>query len=109
MENGWGGLENLSLIPGNVGTSPIQNIGAYGVELKDSLDKLEAINIETLERKNFLNPDCKFGYRESIFKKELKGKYLILNVAVRLSKDPVLKVDYGTIRQELQLTVILFI
>ena len=103
MENEWGGLENLSLIPGNVGTSPVQNIGAYGVELKDSFDQLEAIHIETLERKVFSKADCQFGYRESIFKKKMKGEYLILNVTFRLSKHPLLKIDYGTIRQELQL------
>jgi UDP-N-acetylmuramate dehydrogenase len=107
VEKGWGGLENLSLIPGNVGTSPVQNIGAYGVELKDTFDHLNAIHIATSKHTVFTNAICRFGYRESVFKEELKGEYLILDVTFRLFKDPLLKLDYGTIRQELQVMQIL--
>jgi UDP-N-acetylmuramate dehydrogenase len=98
-----GGLENLSLIPGNVGTSPIQNIGAYGVELKDHFYSCEALNIENLEIETFHNKDCNFSYRNSIFKKEVKGKYVILNVTFKLtSTHHHLKVDYGAIKDQLK-------
>ena len=99
---GWGGLENLSLIPGMTGTAPVQNIGAYGVELKDTLHQLEAINIETLEKRIFTNAQCEFGYRDSVFKSKFRDKFLILKVSFQLDKKPALKLDYGTIRQELQ-------
>ena len=99
---GWGGLENLSLIPGNVGTGPIQNIGAYGVELKDVFVDLEAIHIETLEKVVLSKEQCEFGYRDSIFKGKGKGKYFILSVSLLLSKHSDLKLDYGTIREELK-------
>lgn len=102
LERDYGGLENLSLIPGNVGTSPIQNIGAYGVELKDTFVSCEAINIQTLEVKTFSNADCSFGYRNSIFKHEQKGNYIITSVRFRLTKkDHVLKTSYGVIEAEL--------
>jgi UDP-N-acetylmuramate dehydrogenase len=101
VDNGWGGIENLSLIPGNVGTCPVQNIGAYGVEIRDVMTDLEAVNIKTLEKRVFTSDECRFGYRDSIFKQELKGKYVILNVGFRLSRKPVLKLDYGNIREEL--------
>lgn len=103
VEKEWGGLENLSLIPGNVGTGPIQNIGAYGVELKDVFIDLEAIHIETLAKVVLSKEECEFGYRDSIFKGKGKGKYVILHVSFRLSKHPTLKLDYGTIREELKL------
>ena len=101
VEKGWGGLENLSLIPGTVGAAPIQNIGAYGAELKDTFVQLLAIDLETGEPKIFNHADCKFGYRESIFKHEAKGKYFIVSVQFRLSKLPVIKTQYGDIQQTL--------
>jgi UDP-N-acetylmuramate dehydrogenase len=100
---GWGGLENLSMIPGNVGTGPIQNIGAYGVEIKDVIFDIEAIHLETLEKVVLSMEQCEFGYRDSIFKGKEKGKYFILNVSFRLSKHPELKLDYGTICDELKI------
>lgn len=103
LKNDFGGVENLSLIPGNVGTAPIQNIGAYGVELKDIFDSCEAIDLATGNIKTFLKSECDFGYRESIFKNKLKNKYIILNVNLRLSIDNHgIKTNYGTISNELQ-------
>lgn len=102
IENNYGGVENLSLIPGNVGTSPIQNIGAYGVELKDTFQSCTAIDIETQEEKVFTLEDCQFGYRNSIFKNEAKGKYIITSVVFRLSsRIHTLNISYGAIQQEL--------
>lgn len=99
LENNWGGFENLSLIPGNIGTAPIQNIGAYGTEIKDTLVSLKAIDIQTLEIKEFSNKDCRFGYRESIFKNIVKGKYIITSVTFRLAKkEHKLNANYGTIQ-----------
>lgn len=103
IENNLGGLENLSLIPGYVGTSPIQNIGAYGVEIKDTFHKLKAVKIATGERKIFSNTDCEFGYRNSIFKNSLKGKYIITSVIFKLTKkNHKLNYSYGGIRSELE-------
>ena len=103
LENDFGGLENLSLIPGNVGTSPIQNIGAYGIELKDNFESCEALNVETLELETFSKTDCKFGYRNSIFKQEAKGKYIITSVCFKLSKTKhTLHTNYGAITSELE-------
>ncbi len=101
VENGFGGLENLSLIPGNVGSCPIQNIGAYGVEVKDSFHSLEAINLKTGEMKIYTREECDFGYRDSIFKRELKGKVAIWSVTFRLNLHPLVHIEYGAIRQEL--------
>ncbi len=87
LDRNFGGLENLSLIPGNVGTSPMQNIGAYGVEIKDCFYELEALEIKTGKIKTFNKEDCNFGYRESVFKNIYKGKYIIVNVTFQLSKN----------------------
>jgi len=103
LEQNLGGLENLSLIPGNVGTAPIQNIGAYGVELKDTFVCCEAINLETRELETFLKADCNFGYRNSVFKSEMKGQYIITSVTFELSNsDHKLKTSYGAISSELE-------
>jgi UDP-N-acetylmuramate dehydrogenase len=101
VENGLGGVENLSLIPGSVGAGPIQNIGAYGIEIKDSFVELEAYFWKTGETKTFLKKECEFGYRNSIFKKELKGEIIIISVTFTLDKKPILKTDYGAIENEL--------
>jgi len=102
VENGYAGLENLSLIPGTVGASPIQNIGAYGVELKDVFYSCEAVEIATGTLRNFNYADCGFGYRESVFKNEYKGRYIITSVCYQLSKTPNLNIQYGAIAAELQ-------
>ncbi len=102
ISQNYGGVENLSLIPGNVGTSPIQNIGAYGVEVKDVITKVEGININTTKRVEFTNDDCNFGYRNSIFKNELKGKIVITAVSFKLTKkNHYLNTNYGAIEEEL--------
>lgn len=102
LDNGYGGLENLSLIPGNVGSAPIQNIGAYGVELKDSFISCEALNIETLALKTFTNAECRFDYRNSVFKQEAKGQYVICSVTFKLTKNRhTLHTTYGAIQSEL--------
>jgi UDP-N-acetylmuramate dehydrogenase len=99
----YGGIENLSLIPGNVGTAPIQNIGAYGVELKDVFISCEAMNIQTQELRTFNKEECDFGYRNSIFKEELKGQYIITSVIFELSSlQHVIKKKYGDIESELK-------
>ena len=101
VEMGLGGLENLSLIPGNVGASPIQNIGAYGVEAKDCIEWVVGLSIETLEMVKYTNPECNFGYRDSIFKRELKGKVIVTHVCFKLAKKPTLKTHYGNLEEEL--------
>lgn len=98
----WYGLENLFLIYGTVGAAPVQNIGAYGVELKDSFVSLEAVNLRTGKLKVFSAADCHFGYRDSVFKNRLKGKYFIYKVTVKLSKTPQLKTEYGDIKATLE-------
>ena len=102
VSQNYGGIENLSLIPGNVGTCPIQNIGAYGVEVKDTITRVEAIDIKTGKLIEFSNTECKFGYRNSIFKNEAKGKYIITSVSFLLTKDEHnLNTSYGAIETEL--------
>ena len=101
VDHGYGGIENLSLIPGCVGAGPIQNIGAYGVELKDHFESLEFYHFNSGAVEVFEREDCNFGYRNSIFKNELKGKGVILSVTLKLDKIHVLKTGYGSIQQEL--------
>lgn len=103
ISQNYGGIENLSLIPGNVGTCPIQNIGAYGVEVKDVITKVEAIEIASQKLVSFSNEDCNFGYRDSIFKNESRAKYVIVAVSFNLSKiRHSLKTSYGAITTELE-------
>jgi UDP-N-acetylmuramate dehydrogenase len=102
VSQNYGGIENLSLIPGNVGTCPIQNIGAYGVEVKDTITKVEGLEIETGKKMTFSNNDCQFGYRNSIFKNELKGKVILTSVRFKLTKkNHQLNTSYGAIETEL--------
>ena len=98
VQHNWSGIENLALIPGTVGAAPMQNIGAYGVEIKDTFDHLEALNLETLVVERFEKSQCQFGYRESYFKHAGKGKYLISTVCFKLSKKPNIKTSYGAIQ-----------
>ena len=103
ISQNFGGIENLSLIPGNVGTSPIQNIGAYGTEVKDTITKVEALEIETGKLHTFSNAECNFGYRNSVFKNELKGKFVLTSVSFKLTKkNHKLNTSYGAIETELQ-------
>ncbi|WP_194765799.1 UDP-N-acetylmuramate dehydrogenase [Tamlana sp. I1] len=103
IKHDFGGIENLSLIPGNVGTAPIQNIGAYGVELKDTFESCEAMAIDSKTLKTFEKNDCNFDYRNSIFKQEAKGKYIITSVNFKLTKsNHKLNIHYGAISSELE-------
>ena len=100
IKKGYGGIENMSLIPGSVGAAPMQNIGAYGREIKDVLTYVSAVNIETKQIEKFVNQECEFGYRESIFKKSLKGKYFVSDVGIRLTKkNHQLNTSYGDIEK----------
>ncbi|HET8963571.1 MAG TPA: UDP-N-acetylmuramate dehydrogenase, partial [Chitinophagales bacterium] len=101
VENNFGGIENLSLIPGCVGAAPIQNIGAYGVELKDVFVELEAMELQTRKIITVDTSTCKFGYRNSIFKQDWKGNYIIISVTLQLQKNPKLNTSYGAIQQTL--------
>jgi len=102
VDNGWGGIENLSLIPGNTGTAPMQNIGAYGVEIKETFIELEALEISSGKIVKFNNSDCEFGYRESVFKNKMKNQYIILNITLELKKNPVLNINYGDVKAILE-------
>ncbi|MBO73521.1 MAG: UDP-N-acetylenolpyruvoylglucosamine reductase [Flavobacteriales bacterium] len=102
IDKGWNGVENLSLIPGNVGASPMQNIGAYGVEIKEVFHELEAIHLKSGEIHYFRNEDCCFGYRDSVFKNKVKGEYLISRVIYKLSKKPNYNISYGAIEKQLE-------
>lgn len=103
LEKNYGGMENLSLIPGNAGTSPMQNIGAYGVEIKDAFVSCTVLNLENLQLETFNKEQCRFGYRDSVFKQEGKGKYVITEVSFTLTrKDHQLKTSYGAIQAELE-------
>jgi UDP-N-acetylmuramate dehydrogenase len=102
VQNNYAGIENLSLIPGNVGASPMQNIGAYGVEIKDVFHQLEALHVEEKFVKTFSREECAFGYRESVFKNRYKDQFIILNVTYRLNKNPKFNTSYGAITQELE-------
>jgi len=102
IDNNFGGLENMSLIPGNVGTTPVQNIGAYGTEIKDTFVSCAAMKIDSLEMKRFGNAECQFGYRESIFKNEVKDQYIITSVVFKLTKrNHKITISYGDISSEL--------
>lgn len=101
VEHNYAGVENLSLIPGTIGAAPMQNIGAYGVEIQDVVETVEAISMETAEMRTFSKEECLFGYRESIFKHDLKGKFIITGVIFRLNKKPVYHVEYGDIQKTL--------
>ncbi len=102
ISNNRAGVENLSLIPGNVGASPMQNIGAYGVEIKDVFHQLEAFHLNDKQIVSFSSSDCAFGYRESVFKNSYKDQFVILNVTYKLRKQPVFNTSYGAIEQELE-------
>jgi UDP-N-acetylmuramate dehydrogenase len=102
LQRNWAGVENLSLIPGCVGASPMQNIGAYGVEIKEVFEELEAFHLHDREVHVFKASDCAFGYRESVFKGKYRNQYVILNVTYRLNKKPVFNTSYGAIEQELE-------
>ena len=101
IEQGYGGLENMSLIPGTVGAAPMQNIGAYGVEMKDVFVSLEAVSIASGDLRTFIHADCQFGYRNSVFKQQYKGQYIITAVTLRLDKQPTVNTSYGAIEETL--------
>lgn len=102
IAEGWAGVENLSLIPGTVGAAPMQNIGAYGIEIKEVFESLKAVEISSGEIHSFNKEACEFGYRESVFKKALKGKYIITSVTFKLNKSPKFNTSYGAISNTLE-------
>lgn len=102
VDNQWNGIENLALIPGTVGAAPIQNIGAYGVELKESFHSLEAFHIPSHEIHTFYLHDCQFGYRDSVFKRNYKNQYVILSVTLKLNKKPILNYSYADVQKYLE-------
>lgn len=101
INNNWGGLENLYYVPGTVGAAPVQNIGAYGKELKDNFVSLTAYDFKTRKIKEFSKADCQFGYRDSVFKNKYKNRFFILSILVKLDKKPKFKLDYGPIKERL--------
>jgi UDP-N-acetylmuramate dehydrogenase len=102
VDRNYGGVENMSLIPGTAGAAPLQNIGAYGQELKDVFFSLKGISTLDLAEKNYFNQECNFGYRDSIFKHELKGKFIITQVTLRLKKNPAINLNYAAIKNEIE-------
>lgn len=102
IERGFAGIENLSLIPGQAGAAPMQNIGAYGVEIKETFSELEAVSIASGEQTRFTNADCRFGYRESVFKNKYKNQFLITSVTFKLSKVPHFNISYGDVKKTLE-------
>lgn len=102
IKHNWAGIENLSLIPGTVGAAPMQNIGAYGVEIEQVFEELEALEISTGKMHRFSHSDCEFGYRESVFKKTLKGQFIICSVTFKLLKEPQFNTSYGAIKETLE-------
>jgi len=100
VESGWGGVENLSLIPGETGASAVQNIGAYGEEVQDVITEVKTLEISSLIQCSFSNKECHYGYRESIFKNELKGKHIVTSVVFRLDKNPLFKLNYQHLEEE---------
>ena len=101
VEQGWGGAENLSIIPGEVGASAVQNIGAYGVEVRDIIEHVEAMAVDGTKR-TFTNEECQYGYRDSIFKRKLRGQHIITHVVYRLTKNPIFRLDYGDLRAHVE-------
>jgi len=102
IKNNWAGVENLSLVPGNVGASPMQNIGAYGVEIREVFHELKAFHLKEKANYTFTLKDCGFGYRDSVFKNKYKDQFVILNVTYRLNKKPKFNTSYGAIEKELE-------
>lgn len=102
IERNYCGVENLSLIPGNIGAAAVQNIGAYGVEIKDVIYEVRGIDILSGELRNFNTEECKFEYRNSVFKTDYKGKFIIQSVILKLNKSPIIKKEYGAIEDELE-------
>jgi UDP-N-acetylmuramate dehydrogenase len=102
IERNFGGIENLSLIPGTTGAAPIQNIGAYGQELKDTFENLEGVYLNNFQSGKFSRQECRFGYRSSIFKNELKDKFILTHVSLRLCKNPKINIEYGNVRNEIE-------
>lgn len=100
--NGWGGVENLSLIPGKVGAAPVQNIGAYGVEVGSVIREVHGVDLQTLQEKSFTREMCQFSYRNSIFKQEWKGRYVVTSVVFELNKKPEFQLDYGDVAAEVE-------